>query len=72
VTNRELAKSLGRSLGRPSIAPMPAFVIKLLAGEMADEMLLASTRVIPAKLLKAGYRFQHSDLEEFLRRELAA
>ncbi len=67
VTNREFTKSLGRILGRPTVAPLPAFAARLLFGEMADELLLASTRVEPAKLLASGYRFRLPDLEGALR-----
>jgi uncharacterized protein (TIGR01777 family) len=67
VTNREFTKSLGRILGRPTVAPLPAFAAKLLFGEMADELLLASARTEPAKLLASGYRFHLPDLEGALR-----
>jgi uncharacterized protein (TIGR01777 family) len=67
VTNREFTKSLGRILRRPTIAALPAFAARLLFGEMADELLLASTRVEPAKLLASGYRFRLPDLEGALR-----
>jgi NAD dependent epimerase/dehydratase family enzyme len=67
VTNREFAKTLGRVLGRPAIALLPAFAARLLFGEMADELLLASARVEPAKLLASGYRFRFPELEGALR-----
>ena len=67
VTNREFTKSLGRILGRPTVVFLPAFAARLLFGEMANEMLLASTRVEPAKLLASGYRFRLPDLEGALR-----
>ena len=67
VTNREFTKLLGRILGRPTIAALPAFAARLLFGEMADELLLASTRVEPAKLLASGYRFRLPELEGALR-----
>jgi len=47
---------------------MPAFAARLAFGEMADEMLLASQKVIPTKLNKAGFRFEFPDLEGALRR----
>jgi len=62
VTQRELTKTLGRVLRRPTVLPLPAFAARLLLGEMADELLLASTRVAAACLSAAGYRFRHPDL----------
>ena len=67
VTNRDLTKTLGTVLGRPTILFVPAFVLRAMFGSMADEVLLASTRAEPAKLLAAGYRFRHPRLEEALR-----
>ena len=49
VTNREYTKTLGRVLSRPTLFPMPAFAARLAFGEMADALLLASTRVDPAR-----------------------
>jgi len=67
VTNREFTKTLGRVLHRPTICPAPAFAIRLGLGEMGQELLLASTRVEPAKLNASGYAFQHPHLEGALR-----
>ncbi|MFB3126914.1 MAG: TIGR01777 family oxidoreductase [Candidatus Acidiferrales bacterium] len=67
VTNREFTKTLGRVLSRPTIFPMPAFAARLAFGEMADELLLASTRVKPARLQNSGYYFHHPRLEDALR-----
>ena len=66
-TNAEFTKALGHVLGRPTILPMPAFAARLLLGEMADALLLASSTVLPEKLLDSGYEFQHEDLEATLR-----
>ncbi len=66
VTNREFTKTLGHVLGRPTVLPTPAFALRLLLGEMADELLLASCRVEPARLLATGYAFRHPDLEATL------
>lgn len=63
VTNREFTKTLGRVLRRPTIVPMPAFAARLAFGEMADALLLASTRVQPDQLSCTGYRFRFPDLE---------
>jgi len=67
VTNLEFTRILGRLLRRPTIFPMPAFAARLALGEMADELLLASTRVEPAKLLGTRFVFKHRELEPALR-----
>jgi len=67
VTQAELAKTLGRVLGRPTLLSVPAFGVRLMFGEMADEMLLASQRLAPARLLASGYRFRWPELEPALR-----
>jgi len=67
VTNQGFTKTLGKVLSRPTLIPMPAFAARLVLGEMADELLLASTRVEPARLLGSGYRFLRPDLEGALR-----
>ncbi len=67
VTNRELTKTLGRVLARPTLIPVPAFAFRLALGEIADELLLASTRVVPTKLQQAGYSFRFAELEPALR-----
>jgi uncharacterized protein (TIGR01777 family) len=67
VTNSEFTKSLGRVLRRPTIFPMPAFMARLAFGEMANELLLASARVLPRALLDSNYPFLHGDLEGALR-----
>jgi hypothetical protein len=67
ATNREFATALGRVLRRPAFLPAPAFALRLLLGrEMADELLLTGARVVPARLLAAGFRFAHPDLEPAL------
>lgn len=72
VTMKEFARTLGRELKRPSWFPVPAFLLRLLFGEMAEEMLLSSQRVLPAALLKAGHTFQYPEIESALRDILAA
>jgi uncharacterized protein len=67
LTNQEFTKTLGKVLGRPTIFPLPAFAARLMFGEMADALLLASTRVQPAKLLALGYNFRYPELEGALR-----
>ncbi len=67
VTNAEFTKTLGRALRRPTLLPVPAFAARLAMGEMANDLLLSSTRVEPTKLLETGYTFHHPDLEGALR-----
>jgi uncharacterized protein (TIGR01777 family) len=68
VTNAELTSVLGRVLKRPTVLPVPKFALRLGAGaQMADEMLLGSTRVIPAVLHARGFQWKHATLEPALR-----
>jgi uncharacterized protein len=66
VTNAQFTKALASALSRPAIFPVPAFVAKLALGQMAEELLLASQRVEPGKLLAAGYIFQYPELRTSL------
>jgi uncharacterized protein len=70
MTNRDFTKSLGAVLHRPTIFPLPGFVAKILLGEMAEELLLSSARVMPDVLSQHGFQFEHGDLENCLRHEL--
>ena len=67
VTNAEFTNTLGCVLNRPTIVPMPAFAARLALGEMADELLLASIRVEPNRLIESGYEFRQPTLENALR-----
>ena len=62
VTNAEFTRALADVLKRPAPLPVPAFALRLLFGELADEGLLASARVVPRKLLGCGFQFQYPDL----------
>jgi hypothetical protein len=66
VTSRGFSLALGRVLRRPAILPVPAFVLRIAFGELADEGLLASQRVAPARLLAAGFAFRHPEIREAL------
>jgi uncharacterized protein len=66
VTNKEFTKTLGKVLGRPTIFPLPAFVARFMLGEMADGLLLVSSRVLPSAILNHGFSFKHPTLEEVL------
>ena len=70
VTNLEFTETLGRVLHRPTIFPMPAFAARLVFGDMADNLLLASTRVEPERLVATGYQFRFPELEPALRHVL--
>ncbi|HWQ69451.1 MAG TPA: TIGR01777 family oxidoreductase [Patescibacteria group bacterium] len=72
VTNREFTRALGRVLGRFTLFPLPTAAVHLAFGEMADEVLLASQRVQPTRLLATEYRFQYPDLEGALRHLLGS
>jgi hypothetical protein len=67
VTNRDFTRTLARVLRRPAIVPVPAFALRAAVGEMADALLLASTRVASAKLAESGFVFRDADLETALR-----
>lgn len=58
VTNAELTAALGRILRRPARLAVPAMALKLALGEMAEELLLASQRVSPIRVLESGYTFK--------------
>jgi uncharacterized protein (TIGR01777 family) len=66
VTNREFAKTLGKVLKRPAVAPMPAPMVKLLFGQMGDELMVQGQSVIPQKLQQKGFQFKYSQLESAL------
>jgi uncharacterized protein (TIGR01777 family) len=70
VTNGEFTKALGKVLSRPTFFAVPEFAARLAFGEMADEMLLSSQRVVPKRLSEAGYQFKYPDLEGALRHVL--
>ena len=70
VRNAEFAATLSRVLGRKPGPRMPAFLLRLMLGEMAEALILASRRIEPRKLLAAGYQFRYPKLEEALRHEL--
>ena len=68
VTNEEFTKTLGHVLNRPTALAMPAFAARLAFGEMADEMLLASQKVMPNRLNQAGFQFRYPTLESAMRK----
>ena len=72
VSNAEYSVSLGAALERPAVLPMPGFMVKLLFGEMGEELLLQGQFVLPNKLLASDYLFQYSDLDKALQQIVAA
>jgi len=66
VTNQEFTAILGKVLSRPTIFAMPVFAARLIFGEMAEELLLSSTKVNPKKLIETAFPFKHPHLEEAL------
>ena len=62
-TNAEFTKALGKGLSRPTILPFPSFAVKLLFGEMGEEMLLGGVRALPGKLEKSGFQFEHPTID---------
>lgn len=59
VTNAEFSKTLGQVLGRPAFLPTPGFAMKVLFGEMADELLLTGQRVVPHQAHSMGFHFRY-------------
>ena len=70
IRNADYTRLLGRLLRRPAIAPVPRAALRLLFGELADTVLLASQRVEPAVLAASGYRLRHPGIEAALRAAL--
>jgi hypothetical protein len=70
VPSGRFVKALGRALRRPTVFPLPALGVKLLFGEMGETVLLESHRVLPARLLDAGFSFRYPDLDAALEQAL--
>jgi len=70
VTNREFTRSLARALNRPAFLPVPTPLLKWLPGGMAQETILSSARVEPEKLLRAGFKFGSTDIDQALEKIL--
>lgn len=63
VMNETFSAALGRAMRRPSLVPAPAFALRLIAGEMADTLLLSSQRAVPARALEHGFDFNYPTIE---------
>ncbi|MGK5533080.1 TIGR01777 family oxidoreductase [Streptomyces sp. URMC 129] len=70
ATNREVTRVMARALRRPAVLPVPAPVLRLVLGEFAQDVL-SSQRVLPARLLAAGFTFAHPTVEDAVRAALA-
>lgn len=66
VTNAEFSRVLGQVLHRPTILPLPAFMVRMIFGEMGEALLLGSQRVDCGKLVASGFRFRHPELKPAL------
>jgi uncharacterized protein (TIGR01777 family) len=66
VQNRDFARALGRAMHRPAILPAPAFALRLLFGDMANEVLLGGQRVLPARAAREGFVFEYPNLDRAL------
>ena len=71
VRNKELSQWLGRILGRPAFLPAPGFMLRLVLGEFGS-ILLEGQKVIPQKLLEAGFQFQYPEIAPALRQVVRA
>ena len=70
VTNKVFTKALGRAIHRPTVAPIPAFALKLRFGEMA-QIVVTGQNAVPVAALGLGYEFAHPELDEALESALA-
>ena len=71
VRNKELAQTLGKIMNRPAFLPAPGFMLRLILGEFGS-ILLEGQRVLPQKLLQAGFQFQYPEIEGALRQVIQA
>ncbi|MDT4938932.1 MAG: uncharacterized protein QOG80_2603, partial [Pseudonocardiales bacterium] len=71
VRNVEFVKRFAALLSRPAIVPVPAIAVRLALGELAHETLTGQ-RAVPAKLVAAGFEFEHADVESALRWSLGS
>jgi hypothetical protein len=72
VRNRDFARALGRAMHRPAILPAPAFALRLLFGDMANEVLLGGQRVLPARAAREGFVFEYPNLDRALAHALGS
>jgi uncharacterized protein (TIGR01777 family) len=71
LTSRDFSKVLGKVMKKPAWLPVPGFVLRLLLGEMASELILSGQRALPKRLLESGFQFQYPEVESALSRILS-
>ncbi len=71
LSQKVFAKTFAKVLNRPQILCLPAPIVTLLFGQMGKELLLSGQKVYPKRLLDAGFKFQHAELEQALKYEYA-
>lgn len=72
VMQKDFAETLAQQFHRPSFFHAPKFILKMIAGELAEELMLGDYNVIPKKLLDAGFKFKYNDLRQSLKNQLAS
>lgn len=60
--NKDFTKTLGHALHRPAVMHVPRLALRMKFGQLADEVLLTSTRAVPEKLIAAGFQFNHPNI----------
>lgn len=63
---KDFCRILGKALHRPCLFSIPSFAARLAMGQLADEILLTGQNIMPTRLLDAGYKFRHTDIEQAL------
>jgi uncharacterized protein (TIGR01777 family) len=66
VTNRAATAAMGRVLHRPTVLPVPAWALRVVLGEFAEDVL-SSQRVVPTRLLESGFRFAFPRIDDAVR-----
>lgn len=66
VTNIEFTRAIAQVVRRPALFPLPPFAVRLFFGQMGEELMLASARVLPTKLEASGYKFRYPELKPAL------
>ena len=66
VSNEVFVKALAKALKRPCVLPLPALLVRILMGQMGEELLLSGKKIVPKKALQSGYKFQYESLDAAL------
>jgi uncharacterized protein len=67
VVNADFVRALGRAMHRPALFPAPAFMLRIVFGEMADAMLIRGQHLIPKRSLELGYKFRYEHIDEAMK-----